>query len=61
MQEICFGVDSDQAAVLPDYAANIPTSALKNVGNSLIRAIKEDMMVSFHMVLWSIWDFLTVV
>ena len=38
-----FGVDSDQAAVLPDYAANIPTSALKNVGNSLIRAIKEDM------------------
>lgn len=38
-----FGVDSDQAAVLPDYAANIPTSALKNVGNSLIRAIKADM------------------
>ena len=38
-----FGVDSDQAAVLPDYAANIPTSALKNVGNSLVRAIKEDM------------------
>lgn len=38
-----FGVDSDQAALLPDYAANIPTSALKNVGNSLIRAIKADM------------------
>lgn len=26
-----------------DYAANIPTSALKNVGNSLVRAIKEDI------------------
>lgn len=38
-----FGVDSDQAAQLPDYADNIPTSALKNVGNSLIRAIKMDM------------------
>lgn len=38
-----FGVDSDQAALLPDYAANIPTSAIKNVGNSLIRAIKMDM------------------
>ncbi len=38
-----FGVDSDQATLLPDYAANIPTSALKNVGNSLIRAIKLDM------------------
>ncbi|MDY4694032.1 MAG: BMP family ABC transporter substrate-binding protein [Blautia sp.] len=38
-----FGVDSDQAALLPDYAANIPSSALKNVGNSLIRAIKLDM------------------
>lgn len=38
-----FGVDSDQAALLPDYAANIPSSALKNVGNSLIRAIKADM------------------
>ncbi|HJB15391.1 MAG TPA: BMP family ABC transporter substrate-binding protein [Candidatus Blautia excrementipullorum] len=38
-----FGVDSDQAALLPDYAANIPTSAIKNVGNSLIRAIKLDM------------------
>ena len=38
-----FGVDSDQAALLPDYAENIPTSALKNVGNSLIRAIKADM------------------
>ena len=38
-----FGVDSDQAALLPDYAENIPTSALKNVGNSLIRAIIADM------------------
>ena len=38
-----FGVDSDQAALLPDMAAHIPTSALKNVGNSLIRAIKMDM------------------
>ena len=38
-----FGVDSDQAAVLPDYADSIPSSALKNVGNSLYKAIKEDM------------------
>lgn len=38
-----FGVDSDQAALLPDYAAAIPTSALKNVGNSLYRAITMDM------------------
>lgn len=38
-----FGVDSDQAKYLPDMAANIPTSALKNVGDSLIRAIKMDM------------------
>ncbi len=38
-----FGVDSDQAALLPDYADCIPTSALKNVGNSLILAIKADM------------------
>ena len=38
-----FGVDSDQAALLPDYADHIPTSALKNVGNSLIRAIKLDI------------------
>lgn len=38
-----FGVDSDQAALLPDYAANIPTSALKNVGNSLYRAITMDL------------------
>ncbi len=38
-----FGVDSDQAALLPDMAKHIPTSALKNVGNSLIRAIKADM------------------
>lgn len=38
-----FGVDSDQAALLPDYADRIPTSALKNVGNSLYRAIKLDL------------------
>ena len=37
------GVDSDQAALLPDYAANIPTSAVKNVGNALYTAIKEAM------------------
>ncbi len=38
-----FGVDSDQASLLPDYADRIPTSALKNVGNSLYRAIKMDL------------------
>lgn len=38
-----FGVDSDQASLLPEYAKNIPTSALKNVGNSLYRAIKLDL------------------
>ena len=38
-----FGVDSDQAALLPNYAQYIPTSALKNVGNSLYRAIKLDL------------------
>jgi len=38
-----FGVDSDQAALLPEKADFIPTSALKNVGNSLLRAIKLDM------------------
>lgn len=43
VDKYAFGVDSDQAALLPDYADNIPTSALKNVGNSLIRAIKLDM------------------
>lgn len=43
VDKYAFGVDSDQAALLPDYAENIPTSALKNVGNSLIRAIKLDM------------------
>lgn len=37
------GVDSDQAALLPDYAASIPTSAVKNVGNALYAAIKEAM------------------
>ena len=39
-----FGVDSDQASLLPDYADFIPTSALKNVGNSLYAAIKKDML-----------------
>lgn len=38
-----FGVDSDQAALLPNYASSIPSSALKNVGNSLYRAIKMDI------------------
>lgn len=41
--KMAFGVDSDQAALLPDYAAYIPTSALKNVGDALYRAIKLDM------------------
>ena len=41
--KLAFGVDSDQAALLPDYAANIPTSALKNVGNALYIALKQDM------------------
>ena len=44
MKKYAFGVDSDQAALLPDYADYIPTSALKNVGNALIRAIKKDIM-----------------
>ena len=39
-----FGVDSDQAALLPDYADYIPTSALKNVGKSLYLAIQKDML-----------------
>lgn len=38
-----FGVDSDQAALLPNYASSIPTSALKNVGNALYQAIQDDM------------------
>lgn len=37
------GVDSDQAALLPKYAEYIPTSALKNVGNAIYRAIKLDL------------------
>ena len=41
--KLAFGVDSDQAALLPDYADSIPTSALKNVGDALYRAIKLDM------------------
>lgn len=43
MDLYAFGVDSDQATLLPDYAKNIPTSALKKVGNSLYRAIKLDL------------------
>jgi basic membrane protein A len=42
-KKYAFGVDSDQAALLPEKAQVIPTSALKNVGNSLIRAIKLDL------------------
>lgn len=38
-----FGVDSDQAALLPDKAQVIPTSALKNVGTSIYQAIKLHM------------------
>ena len=41
--KIAFGVDSDQASLLPDYASVIPTSALKNVGNALQIAIKKDI------------------
>ena len=37
------GVDSDQAVTMANYAGNIPTSALKNVGNALYRAITMDM------------------
>lgn len=37
------GVDSDQAALLPEKADFIPTSALKNVGNTLKDAIKKDI------------------
>ena len=43
MGKYAFGVDSDQAALLPNYADHIPTSALKNVGNSLYAAIQADM------------------
>ncbi len=42
--KFAFGVDSDQAALLPDYADYIPTSALKNVGQSLYLAIQKDML-----------------
>ena len=42
-KKYAFGVDSDQAALLPEKADYIPSSALKNVGNSLFRAIKLDM------------------
>ena len=48
VNKYAFGVDSDQAALLPDKAHVIPTSALKNVGNSLYRAIKADMDGNFE-------------
>lgn len=38
-----FGTDSDQAALLPNYAHAIPSSAMKNVGNTLNLAIRRDM------------------
>ena len=41
--KLAFGVDSDQAGLNPDLADFIPTSALKNVGEGLARAIKLDM------------------
>ncbi len=41
--KLAFGVDSDQAGLNPDLADFIPTSALKNVGAGLSRAIKLDM------------------
>ena len=41
--KLAFGVDSDQAALLPDYAPYIPTSALKNVGQALYIALKQAM------------------
>ena len=41
--KLAFGVDSDQAALLPDYAPYIPTSALKNVGNALYATLKQDI------------------
>ena len=40
---LAFGVDSDQAGLNPDLADVIPTSALKNVGAGLSRALKMDM------------------
>jgi basic membrane protein A len=41
--KLAFGVDSDQAGLNPDLADYIPTSALKNVGAGLARAIKLDL------------------
>ena len=41
--KLAFGVDSDQAGLNPDLADYIPTSALKNVGAGLARAIKMDI------------------
>lgn len=43
VNKYAFGVDSDQAALLPDKAHVIPTSALKNVGASIFQAIKLHM------------------
>lgn len=43
VKKYAFGVDSDQGALMPDKQPYIPSSALKNVGNSLIRAIKLDL------------------
>ncbi len=37
------GVDSDQAATLPDYADWILTSAMKNVGTAVYQAVLRDM------------------
>ncbi len=42
-KKYAFGVDSDQAALMPEKAHVIPTSALKNVGNSIYRAILLDL------------------
>lgn len=39
-KKYAFGVDSDQAALMPEKAHVIPTSALKNVGASIYQAIK---------------------
>lgn len=41
--KLAFGVDSDQAALNPDLADYIPTSALKNVGKCLAHALLLDM------------------
>ena len=41
--KLAFGVNTDQAGENPDLADAIPTSALKNVGVGVARAIKLDM------------------